>query len=119
MKTSLGTRIVTFLFGDLVGKDQFDNRYYRRQGNKVNREERRWVIYNGDVEASAVPPRWQAWLTYTIADPPLGESTARKTWMIEHSSNPTGTDSAYSPKGGLEKRPSAIGDYEPWLPDRP
>ena len=122
MKTSLGTIIFTRLFGKFIGKDQFDNRYYRRQGNKVNRQERRWVIYNGDAEGSAVPSRWQAWLTHTITDPPIGESSARKTWMIEHRSNPTGTSNAYSPPGALEKgnsRPSAIGDYEPWLPDRP
>ena len=62
---SIGTKIYTWMNGEEVGKDAEGNRYYRQKGGgKVHRDslrkERRWVIYNGVVEASRVPPEWHA-----------------------------------------------------------
>ena len=37
---------------------------------KNNFRERRFVIYNGIVEASKVPQRWNAWLHHVEEDPP-------------------------------------------------
>ncbi len=59
--TSLGTRLYTWLKGEAVGIDGFGNRYFReKDAGKVHpdsiRKERRWVIYNGEFEASRVPP---------------------------------------------------------------
>ena len=37
-------------YGELVGEDEFGNRYYRTKGGKIDPTlgfERRWVIYNG------------------------------------------------------------------------
>ena len=37
-------------YGELVGEDEFGNRYYRTKGGKIDPAlgfERRWVIYNG------------------------------------------------------------------------
>jgi len=52
----LGTRLTIFLRGRLIGNDSFGNRYYseksqRRGGLRA----RRWVVYAGAKEASAVP----------------------------------------------------------------
>ena len=59
--TTIGTRLYTWFKGEAVGGDRFGNRYYREKGGgKVHpdslRKERRWVIYDGEVEASRVPP---------------------------------------------------------------
>ncbi len=61
MGISLGTRLYTWFRGEEVGQDQFKNRYFREKGGgKVHRDslrhERRWVMYDGEVEASRVPP---------------------------------------------------------------
>ena len=48
---SIGTRLYTWLRGELVGSDEFGNRYYREKGAKALRRggglesrERRWVL---------------------------------------------------------------------------
>ena len=46
-----GTLLNTWFRGIAVGCDQFGNRYYRSKDGK-----HRWVLYNGTVEASRVPP---------------------------------------------------------------
>ena len=123
---SLGTRLYTWLKGELVGVDQFGNRYFRekgqpplkRGGGRASRE-RRWVLYNGEVEASRVPPLWHAWLHHTIDDVPT-DSGPKYPWEKEHLPNLTGTDRAYRPPGSLLRgghRPRATGDYEPWTPE--
>src|SRR5277367_2844777 len=50
---TLGTLVTTWFSGQFVGEDAFGNRYYQ---NKTGL--RRWVLYNGTVEASRVPPDW-------------------------------------------------------------
>ncbi len=125
MGINLGTRLYTWLRGVEVGRDQFGNRYYRaRNGGRVHRDslrhERRWVIYEGDVEASRVPPEWHAWLHHTTDEIP-DEAAARKyDWQRDHRPNLTGTDGAYRPPGSILKggvRAKGTGDYEPWRPD--
>ena len=82
------------------------------------RRPRRWVIYNGDVEASKVPSEWHAWLHKTVDEVPHNAGPDAS-WQIEHAANLTGTDQAYRPPGhpsmgGL--RATGTGDYEPWTP---
>ena len=90
--------IYTWLNGRKVGKDQFGNLYYEHKSEpKAGRKRKRWVIYNGIVEASKVPAEWHAWLHYT-AEAPL--STANEfEWQKEHLPNLTGTRYAYRPPG--------------------
>jgi NADH:ubiquinone oxidoreductase subunit len=113
-----GTLIYTWLHGELVGTDEFGNRYYRSKDRRYGRE-RRWVLYKGRHEASKVPPEWHAWLHHTTADP-LTESAAKaRPWQKEHLPNLTGTPGAYLPPGHDLRgghRPRANGDYEPWIP---
>src|SRR3978361_1917042 len=68
---TLGTRLYTWGKGELVGTDQFGNRYFREKGVRVRvrgggmpSRDRRWVLYNGAVEASRVPPSWHGWLPH-------------------------------------------------------
>lgn len=121
---TIGTRLYTWLRGELVGQDSAGNRYYREKGGgKVHpdsiRKERRWVIYNGDVEASRVPAEWHGWLHHTVKDPP-GENQPRHAWQKPHQANLTGTPEAYRPPGHLfkgGKRAATGGDYEAWKPE--
>jgi len=112
----LGTTLFTAVKGQLVGTDADGNRYFQERGRGI--PSRRWVLYNGDVEASKVPPEWHAWLHRTVDAPPA-ESRESHSWGIPHEPNLTGTQAAYRPPGSLAasgQRPRATGDYEPWQP---
>ena len=77
---TFGTLLWTALHGELVGEDEFGNRYYRTRGGKVDPTlgfERRWVIYNGVAEASSVPPSWHGWLHHTVDVPPTWSTSRR------------------------------------------
>ncbi|MAV87071.1 MAG: NADH:ubiquinone oxidoreductase subunit NDUFA12 [Rhodospirillaceae bacterium] len=119
---SLRTRIYTFLNGELVGEDEFQNTYYRSKKKRLKKKERRWVVYHGIADASSVPAEWHAWLHYTV-DEPLTEAAAQSySWQKRHSVNKTGTLEAYSPykKDLLDDQtggPKAPGSYEPWAPN--
>lgn len=128
---TIGTRIYTWLKGELVGEDRQGNLYYRAKGVRgihkdSLRKERRWVIYNGEVEASRVPADWHAWLHHTTSEIPPKGNMFRYDWMKDHQPNMTGTDKAYRPNGvlmagvgpvveGQHDRVSA--DYEAWQPE--
>jgi NADH:ubiquinone oxidoreductase subunit len=121
---TIGTRLFTWLRGELVGADGDGNRYFREKGG-IRRDvgglgrERRWVLYQGEAEASKVPPEWHAWLHHTLDAPPLGERAA-PVWLKRHQPNLTGTPLAYRPRGHELKgghRAKATGDYEPWRPE--
>ncbi len=112
---TFGTLLMTWWKGELVGDDQFGNRYYRDKADP----KRRWVIYKGEAEASKTPPEWHAWLHRTVDEPPLGPR-APIAWEKEHIPNLTGTMEAYRPAGSLlepGRRPHATGDYEAWRPE--
>jgi NADH:ubiquinone oxidoreductase subunit len=125
---SIGTRLYTWLKGELVGTDQFGNRYYREKGARklvkgggMPSRERRWVLYNGIAEASRVPPQWHAWLHHTVAEVPRAGEETEHPWQKTHLPNLTGTPLAYRPPGsvlrGAHRAPSTS-DYEPWTPEQ-
>ena len=45
---------------NLVGQDEFGNRYYEARDNKDSYADRkrRWVIYRGYAEPTKIPPDW-------------------------------------------------------------
>ena len=50
---TFGTQLWTWLYGELVGEDEFGNHYFRTKRGKIDPTlgfERRWVIYNGIAE---------------------------------------------------------------------
>ena len=108
---TLNTQVWTALNGSKVGEDEQGNVYYQKDGGK-----RRWVIYNGESEASRVSPEWHGWLHH--ATPRLDESR-RYPWQLDHQPNMTGTAQAYRPSGSTlasGRRPKATGDYHAWTP---
>ncbi|MGH6888700.1 MAG: NADH:ubiquinone oxidoreductase subunit NDUFA12 [Rhizomicrobium sp.] len=110
-----GTLFSTWWAGRPIGEDTFGNRYYQNRAGT-----RRWVIYNGTVEASRVPPEWHGWLHHTFAEPPTVAQPRVRAWEKEHLPNMTGTDEAYHPPGSLAatgRHAPATGDYQPWVPD--
>ena len=117
---TIGTWLTTWRRGRLVGVDEQGNRYYEdKAGASVNGKTRRWVIYNGDIEATRVAPEWHGWLHHTEESPPPAEGYPKHQWQKQHLPNLTGTKFAYRPAGHLlrgGKRQAATGDYEPWSP---
>ncbi len=112
---TIRTRVLTWLRGKQVGTDPDGNRYYvERSGGP-----RRWVLYDGEPEASKVPPEWNAWLHHTVDGLPA-EQRQVQPWEKPHQANLTGTAAAYRPPGHASrggKRARATGDYEAWRPD--
>lgn len=118
---TLGTRFHTWRFGVRVGEDEFGNVYYkdRRGIDPTVGFERRWVIYNGDAEASRIPPGWWAWMHKKVDEPPTVVAYKAPSWVKPHEPNLTGTARAYRPPGSTLRggqRPAVTGDYDAWTP---
>ena len=112
--STLGTALFTSRKGEKVGDDDQGNVYYRERGG-----DRRWVIYNGEIEATRIPPEWHAWLHGLTDAPPSEKPLPTQVWEKPHHPNLTGTAAAYHPPGSLlseGSRSRAVGDYEPWTP---
>jgi NADH:ubiquinone oxidoreductase subunit len=120
---TFGTQLWTWRYGELVGEDEFGNRYFRAKGGTIDPTlgfERRWVIYNGLAEPSRVPPDWHGWLHHTVDVPPTQENYRPRPWQKGHLPNLTGTANAWRPQGSTlaaGKRPRATGDYQAWTPN--
>jgi NADH:ubiquinone oxidoreductase subunit len=110
---TLGTQLYTRRHGVKVGEDEQGNIYYQTRDGK-----RRWVIYNGEAEASRVGPDWHGWLHYTWDEPPTKAPLKHKPWEKPHEENLTGTPLAYAPPGSI-RRPAPVErtDYEAWSPE--
>ena len=89
---TLGTRIQIFFFGKFVGKDYMGNKYYQ---SKLGR---RWIVYNGEVEASKIPNEWYSWMHYINNNIENNQQTKKYKWQKEHLPNQTGTKNSYHPK---------------------
>lgn len=95
------------------GRGRSGNVYYQSAGGK-----RRWVIYNGEAEASRISPDWHGWLHHTYREPPTQAPLARKPWEKPHEPNQTGTPGAYHPAGSLYRaKPVERRDYDAWQPE--
>ena len=84
---SLNTLYYTRRHGERVGEDQFGNIYYRSRGGAIDPAlgfDRRWVIYNGESEASMTPPGWNGWLHHTVDAPPPKEEYQPRAWERPH-----------------------------------
>ncbi len=116
---SLGTSLYTWFYGNYVGKDNNSNKYYCNSKDYNDLGSKRWVIFNGKIEATKIPPHWHAWLHKTIGEPPI-DYKHKFMWQKDHKENLTGTDEAYYPDSHpLSKfyKPNAIKkDYESWKP---
>ena len=101
---TLGTRIYTIIFGKLIGKDEFGNKYYQ------SKKGRRWVIYNGEVEATKIPNEWYSWIHFTNNKIENVHNLDKYEWQKPHKSNQTGSKNAYRPdkKNDIKKK------YKSW-----
>lgn len=112
-RETLGTRLFTWRKGTKVGEDAEGNQFYKNKDGS-----RRWVIYNGEIEASRVSPDWHGWLHFTWNETPSDAPLAHKTWEKPHETNTTGTENAYAPTGSMRRQPAASrSDYEAWQPE--
>jgi NADH:ubiquinone oxidoreductase subunit len=112
---TVGTGLFTSRFGKRVGEDEAGNVYYQTADGK-----RRWVIYNGESEASRVSPDWHGWLHHTFDAPPTAAPLPRKAWEKPHVPNLTGTAMAYAPPGSVtaaRPAPQLGRAYEAWSPE--
>jgi NADH:ubiquinone oxidoreductase subunit len=89
---TFGTRIKTLLHGRFVGTDNFGNKYYQSKLDK------RWVIYNGEIDASKIPNEWYLWMHHLNNSKNNFNSTNKYIWQKPHLSNQTGTKNAYHPQ---------------------
>ncbi len=114
---TLGTKIFTMMRGELVGTDSEGNRYYQDKRVTPGVRRKRWVIYNGEAEASRVPPDWHGWMHYTTNDLPPAGGLPRQAWQKDHVRNLSGTDRAYRPPGStLSEGEKPKAPYEAWRP---
>ena len=110
---TLGMQLFTARRGVRVGEDAQGNIFYQTVGGK-----RRWVIYNGEMEASRVSPEWHGWLHFTWDAPPTETPLPRRAWQKPHQENLTGTLEAYAPPGSIRGAdPVVRRDYEAWQPE--
>ena len=110
---TFGTQFFTWRRGVKVGEDGEGNIYYRNADDS-----KRWVIFNGEAEASRVSPDWHGWLHRTWDEPPSEKPLPHKPWEREHLPNLTGTAEAYAPAGSIRRKdPADRRDYEAWTPE--
>jgi len=109
---TIGTQLFTWRKGQLVGEDAEGNRFYS------STEGKRWVIFNGEAEASRISPDWHGWLHYTFDELPSKSPLPHKAWEKPHQENLTGTLEAYAPAGSLRATARTDRrDYEAWQPE--
>jgi len=93
---TLGTRLTVFFFGKFVGSDDSGNKYYETKKGK------RFIIYNGEVDASKIPDEWYSWMHFTPNKIENFHKLTKFDWQKPHKPNLTGSTNAYSPKGNTD-----------------
>ena len=110
---TIGTQMFTARQGVKVGEDDEGNIFYETRDGS-----RRWVIYNGEAEASRISPDWHGWLHRTWDEPPSQTPLKHKAWEKPHLENLTGTPLAYAPTGSIRRAtPEPRRDYDAWSPE--
>ena len=111
---TLNTMVFTRRNGTKVGEDNQGNTFYRNADDS-----KRWVIFNGEAEASRIGADWHGWLHRTFDEVPSEKPLKRKNWEQPHQENLTGTLLAYAPAGSIRGagEPKDRRDYEAWAPE--
>lgn len=118
-----GTSLGTWWRGEAVGTDEFGNRYFRTRKGRIDPAlgiERRWVVYDGEAEATKIPPAWYRWMHHVSDVPPPQEQYVPREWEKPHEPNMTGTSGAYRPLGSILRPDPEAGisaGYDAWRPD--
>ena len=90
---TFGTRVFTFLNGKKVGSDSDGNIFYVHKKNA----NKRWVIYNGLMDASRIQAIWHDWIHHRTDEIPNQQDLENLDWYKHHKSNTTGTIDSYFP----------------------
>ena len=106
---TLGTRIETLIYGKYVGKDKNGNKYYQSKSGK------RWVIYNGEINASKITSDWFSWIHHITNNLPSDRKQKKYSWQKPHKDNKTGTRESYKPNT-IDKKAKDFKKYETWKP---
>ena len=106
---TFGTFLYTIFFGKLVGKDEFGNKYYQNSKGK------RWVIYNGEINASKITSDWFSWIHNISSESPEKGQKEKYNWQKPHKENKTGTKESFQPKL-VKKIDKKFKKYESWKP---
>ena len=112
----LSTWFFTKLKGKCVGIDPSGNKYFVERplfAKRLKAPERRWVVYQGALEASKVPATWHGWLHGTTNKIPE-EEPATHSWEKKHQPNLTGTTYAYQPKTRGSQGTEDLLYYKSW-----
>tara|TARA_Y100001958_G_C20913604_1_gene330740 strand:+ start:288 stop:641 length:354 start_codon:yes stop_codon:yes gene_type:complete len=104
-KQTIGTLFKTLFFGKFVGIDELGNKYYK------NKNDDRWVIYAGTIDASKISSDWFLWMHHTTNKIP-DKNEKKYNWQKKHQENPTGTHKAYRPI--KIKKNDNLKKYETW-----
>ncbi len=109
---SIGTQIFTWRNGVLVGEDDQGNKFYTDKAGK-----KRWVVFNGEIEASRIEPEWHGWLHHTYDNNPVTDPLPHKAWEKPHTENLTASHPYHPPGSMLSPKPVHFQDYESWQPE--
>ena len=105
-KQTFGTFLKTLFYGNLVGKDEFGNKYYKSKKNE------RWVIYKNSIEATKITSDWYLWIHHTVDKIPDHKENKKYLWQKNHLENQTGSANSHKPikikKNEVKKK------YETW-----
>ena len=105
-RQTLATRIQTILFGKLVGKDSFGNKYY------TNKSGKRWVVYKDEVDASKISDDWYSWIHFIPNKIENSHELKKYYWQKNHLPNLTGTKDSYHPN--KNKKDEINKKYKSW-----
>ena len=108
-RDTFGTRIKTIFFGKFIGKDDFGNKYYQSKNGK------RWVIYNGEINASKINSDWFSWIHHITNTLPTRKNLEKYPWQKPHKDNKTGSSESYKPNK-ISKKAKNFKKYETWKP---
>jgi NADH:ubiquinone oxidoreductase subunit len=104
-KQTFGTFLKTLFYGIFVGKDEFDNKYYK------SKQDERWVIYHKNIESTKISSDWYLWIHHTIDKTP-DNNEKKYLWQKKHLENQSGTKNSFKPikikKNNIKKK------YETW-----
>ncbi len=106
---TVGTFIYTIFFGKLVGKDESGNKYYE------SRKGKRWVIYEGEIDASKINSDWYSWIHNISNNIPTEQGQKKFSWQKPHKDNKTGTKDSFKPNK-ISKDNKKFKKYETWKP---
>ena len=111
--------IYTLLKGNFVGKDENGNKFYQSNVSHGTKKDKRWVLFKKEEDTN-IQPNWHAWLHHLVNKVPNDKLKKNFFWQKKKTSNFTGTDKAYLPKGHIlnKKKGESNKNYVSWKPNK-